>query len=360
VEELVTGSRVPDANFWRNRRVLLTGHTGFKGAWAALWLKRLGAQVHGFALPAAGETNLWRELGASALDGETLADLQDPLAVKTAVGRARPQIVLHMAAQALVRPSFADPVGTIATNAMGTVNLLEALRVSDDLKAALIVTTDKVYMNDNGGRDYVESDPLGGHDPYSASKAAAEILTRSYAASYFDPAGVPVATARAGNVIGGGDWSADRLIPDAWRAVRAKSPLRLRAPQSTRPWQHVLEPLAGYFLFIENLAGNPRTPRALNFGPAVGEQATVGQVATAICEALGAGRGWVPDEGEHPPEMIRLSIDSSLARNTLGWKPRLDCRSAIEWTAAWYAEHLAGTDAARLCLTQIERYEALA
>ena len=187
----MTGSRTPDPSFWRNRRVLLTGHTGFKGAWAALWLKRLGAEIHGFALPAEGKPNLWRELGASVLDGETLADLKDPMAIKAAVSRARPQIVLHMAAQALVRPSFADPVGTIATNAMGTVNLLEALRKCDDLVTALIVTTDKVYMNDNGGRDYVESDPLGGHDPYSASKAAAEILTRSYAASYFDPAGVP-------------------------------------------------------------------------------------------------------------------------------------------------------------------------
>jgi CDP-glucose 4,6-dehydratase len=360
VEELVTGSRIPDANFWYNRRVLLTGHTGFKGAWAALWLKRLGAEIYGFALPAEGEPNLWRELGASVLNGETLADLRDRTAIEAAVSRARPQIVLHMAAQSLVRPSFADPVGTIATNAMGTVNLLEALRACDDLAAALIVTTDKVYMNDNGGRDYIESDPLGGHDPYSASKAAAEILTRSYAASYFDPAGVPIGTARAGNVIGGGDWSADRLIPDAWRAVRASIPLRLRAPHSTRPWQHVLEPLAGYFLFVESLVGNLQTPRALNFGPSAGEQVTVGQVATAICEGLGAGRGWIPDDGEHPPEMTRLSLDSSLARNTLGWEPRLEYRSAVQWTAEWYAEHLAGADAARLCLDQIERYGALA
>lgn len=356
----MTGARTPDAEFWRNRRVLLTGHTGFKGAWAALWLKRLGAEIYGFALPAEGEPNLWRELGTSVLDGETLADLRDRRAVETAVSRAKPQIVLHMAAQSLVRPSFADPVGTISTNAMGTVNLLEALRACDDLAAALIVTTDKVYMNDDSGRDYIESDPLGGHDPYSASKAAAEILTRSYAASYFDPAGVPIGTARAGNVIGGGDWSADRLVPDAWRAVRASIPLRLRAPHSTRPWQHVLEPIAGYFLFVESLAGNPQTPRALNFGPRAGEQVTVGQVATAICEALGVGRGWIPDDGEHPPEMARLSLDSSLACNTLGWKPRLDYRSAVQWTAEWYAEHRAGADAARLCLDQIARYVALA
>jgi CDP-glucose 4,6-dehydratase len=360
VEELVTGSRIPDASFWYNRRVLLTGHTGFKGAWAALWLKRLGAEIYGFALPAEGEPNLWRELGASVLYGETLADLRDRKAIEAAVSRAKPQIVLHMAAQSLVRPSFADPVGTIATNAMGTVNLLEALRACDDLAAALIVTTDKVYMNDDSGRDYIESDPLGGHDPYSASKAVAEILTRSYAASYFDPAGVPIGTARAGNVIGGGDWSADRLIPDAWRAIRASLPLRVRAPHSTRPWQHVLEPLAGYFLFVESLVGNPQTPRALNFGPSGGEQVTVGQVATAICDALGGRRGWLPDDGEHPPEMTRLSLDSSLARNTLGWEPRLDHRSAIRWTAEWYAEHLAGADAARLCLDQIERYGALA
>lgn len=356
----MTGSRTPDPSFWYNRRVLLTGHTGFKGAWAALWLKRLGAEVYGFALPAEGEPNLWRALGASVLDGETLADLRDRTAIETAVNRAKPQIVLHMAAQSLVRPSFADPVGTIATNAMGTVNLLEALRACDALAAALIVTTDKVYMNDDSGRDYIESDPLGGHDPYSASKAAAEILTRSYAASYFDPAGVAIGTARAGNVIGGGDWSADRLIPDAWRAVRASIPLRLRAPHSTRPWQHVLEPLAGYFLFVESLVANPQTPRALNFGPHAGEQVTVGQVASAICGALGAERGWIPDDGEHPPEMTRLSLDSSLARSTLGWESRLDYRSAIQWTAEWYAEHLAGADVARLCLHQIERYGALA
>jgi CDP-glucose 4,6-dehydratase len=360
VEDLVTTFRNPDPNFWCNRRVLLTGHTGFKGAWAALWLRRLGAEIHGFALAAQGEPNLWREIGSSLLDVENLADLRDRAAIDKAVARARPQIVLHMAAQSLVRPSFVDPVGTIATNAMGTVHLLDALRRCNELAAVLIVTTDKVYANDDSGRDHVETDPLGGHDPYSASKAAAEIFTRSYAASYFDPAGVPIGTARAGNVIGGGDWSQDRLVPDAWRAAHGGVPLTLRAPNSTRPWQHVLEPISGYFLFLERLVDDPRTPRALNFGPPAGEQMTVGQVATAICQALRVAQDWKIDTGEHPPEMNRLSLDPSMARKALSWQTRLDYRSAIQWTAEWYSQHLTGADAASLCLEQIGRYEALA
>jgi CDP-glucose 4,6-dehydratase len=359
VENLVSAFRRPNPDFWRNRRVFLTGHTGFKGAWAALWLKRLGAEIHGFALPAEGEPSLWREVGSSLLKTETLANICDRAAVESAVMSANPQIVLHMAAQSLVRPSFADPVGTITTNAMGTVHLLEALRGCDELAAVLIVTTDKVYMNDDSGRDYVEGDPLGGHDPYSASKAAAEILTRSYATSYFDPKSVPIGTARAGNVIGGGDWSADRLVPDVWRAARAGVPLRLRAPNATRPWQHVLEPISGYFLFLEELAGDPHTPRSLNFGPPAGRQMTVGQVASAISEALGVAQGWIVDDGEHPPEMKLLSLDPSLARKALGWHTQFDYRSAIQWTAEWYEKHLAETDTTNLCLDQIERYEAL-
>ena len=236
----------PDGGFWQGRRVFLTGHTGFKGAWAALWLADLGAEVHGFALPPHTEPSLWEQVGTGLLAGETLADLADRDALTEAVRRARPQIVLHMAAQALVTRSYADPVGTFATNVLGTAHLLDALRAADGLEAVVVVTTDKVYANDGSGRVFVEDDPLGGGDPYSASKSAAELLTRSFAASFFDPAGVPVATARAGNVLGGGDWSADRLAPNIWRAARSGVPLLLRSPQATRPWQHVLEPLAGY------------------------------------------------------------------------------------------------------------------
>lgn len=358
VEKLVSRQATPDSSFWHDKRVLLTGHTGFKGAWTALWLARLGAEVHGFALPPATTPALWDELGAE-LASETLADLADRDAVRDAVARARPEIVLHMAAEALVRPSFADPVRTIATNAMGTVHLLEALRDAPSLAAALIVTTDKVYANLEAGRDFVESDPLGGHDPYSASKAAAEVLTRSYAASFFDPAGVKVATARAGNVIGGGDWSADRLVPDVWRAARSGKPLRLRAPDSTRPWQHVLEPVGGYLLYIEALLGERQVPRALNFGPPPGQSMTVGEVAAAVGAALGIDRPWERDHGPHPPEMKVLSIDPALARTTIGWEARLDFPATIEWTANWYARHLRGEPAPALCAEQIARYEAL-
>lgn len=349
----------PSGDFWKGRRVLLTGHTGFKGAWTALWLNRLGAQVHGLALPPETEPSLWREIGTGLLAGEAQADVRDLEALRQCVSRTRPQIVLHMAAQALVRPGFADPLGTIAINSMGTANLLEALLGSDGLEAVLVVTTDKVYANEDGGRDFVECDALGGDDPYSASKAAAEILTHAFAASFFDPLGVPVATARAGNVIGGGDWSADRLVPDVWRAIRSGEPLLLRDPQATRPWQHVLEPLAGYFRYVEVLVGRSGVPRALNFGPRPGGALTVAEVASAVAAEMGCGQPWRADGRSHPPERKLLSIDPGLAEVAIGWTPRLDYRTAIEWTARWYARHLEGAAAHALCLDQIDRYEAL-
>jgi CDP-glucose 4,6-dehydratase len=359
LEDLVSQRRLPDPAFWRGRRVLLTGHTGFKGAWAALWLERLGAEVHGFALPAESGPCLWPALGTRLLAGETLGDLGDRDALGTAVAAARPQIVLHMAAQALVRRGFADPVGTFATNALGTAHLLEALRGAGGLEAILVVTTDKVYANDGSGRAMVEGDRLGGADPYSASKAAAELIARSYGLSFFEPAGVPVATARAGNVIGGGDWAEDRLVPDVWRAARAGEALRLRAPHAGRPWQHVLEPLAGYLVYLEGLAAGADPPRALNFGPAPDTTMTVAALAEAIGSALGNDRLWVADPGPHPPEATTLSLDISLARASLGWTPRLDARAAAGWTAGWYSGFAAGASARDLCGAQIDDYEAL-
>jgi CDP-glucose 4,6-dehydratase len=358
LEELVSRRGISDPGFWRNRRILLTGHTGFKGAWTALWLAELGAEVHGFALAPETEPSLWRQAGAGSLAGETIADLADRDAVASAVESARPQIVLHLAAQALVRRSYAEPLATIATNTMGTVHLLEALRGSEGLEAVLVVTTDKVYENEDTGRDFVEDDPLGGHDPYSASKAAAEILVRGYASSFFDPAGIPVATARAGNVIGGGDWSADRLVPDVWRAARSGEPLLLRHPDSTRPWQHVLEPLFGYFLHVEALVRDPAAPRALNFGPIPGESMTVAQVADAMSAALGVAQPWRRDPGRHAPEMKLLSLDPARARAALGWEPRLDSAATVDWTARWYAGHAGGADARTLCLDQIRAYRS--
>lgn len=360
MEVLVSRRGLPDPSFWQNRRVLLTGHTGFKGAWSALWLRSLGAEVHGFALAPDTEPSLWSEAGQGVLAGETIGDLADLEALRRAIAAARPQIVIHMAAQALVRRSYADPVGTVRTNALGTVHLLDALRDSGELEAVLVVTTDKVYSNADAGRDFVEGDPLGGHDPYSASKAAAELLARSYAVSFFDPVAVPVATARAGNVIGGGDWSEDRLVPDIWRAARAGRALLLRAPEATRPWQHVLEPLAGYLSYVETLVRDPETPRALNFGPFPGRPVTVAEVAGAVGKALGLDRPWQRDEGQHPPEMKLLSLDPSLARDAIGWEPRLGDEETVAWTGRWYAAHAKGADALGLCLEQIRQYQALA
>ena len=357
LEEVV--NRNPDREFWKGRRVFLTGHTGFKGAWLALWLNRLGAEVHGYALPPDTEPSLWDEIGSELLVSETIADLEDQERLRAAIGAARPQVVVHMAAQALVRVGYAQPVRTMATNAMGTAHLLDALRGATNLQAALIVTTDKVYANDNSDRDFVESDPLGGEDPYSASKAAAEILTRSYARSFLEPAGVRVATARAGNVIGGGDWARDRLIPDVWRAAQSGVALKLRSPDSTRPWQNVLDPLSGYMRYVEALVRQDDLPRALNFGPQQGVSATVGQVADRMGAALGLANAWERDTGEHPREMRALSLDPGLARESIGWNTRLTLDSALEWTADWYANFSAGRRPLDLCTEQIERFEAL-
>ena len=351
---------LPDAAFWSDRRVLLTGHTGFKGAWAAVWLKRLGARVTGFALPPSTNPNLWRELGTRQIGEEFLNDLADRRALREAIATAKPSVVLHMAAQSLVRRSYAQPVETFAANVMGTVHLLDALRGVQELQAVLIVTTDKVYANNGGGRNFGEDDPLGGHDPYSASKAAAEIATASYAASFFHDQAVGIATARAGNVIGGGDWSEDRLIPDVWRAAARAEAVALRNPEATRPWQHVLEPLAGYFLYLEALARSDPVPRALNFGPLPGSLATVANVAEAMGEALGASRVWRKDPDPAPPEMKLLSLDPSKAIASLSWRPRLSCEEAVRWSASWYSEHANGSDPLALCQSQIERYEALA
>ena len=358
MEKLVTAIGRPNFDFWRGRRVFLTGHTGFKGAWAALWLTELGAEVHGFALQPETRPSLWAELEESPLAGETLADLNDEDALRLAVHRAQPHVVLHMAAQALVRRGVADPVRTFATNTLGTVQLLAALRDLDGLEAVLVITTDKVYASAER-RSFAEDDRLGGRDPYSASKAAAELVAASFASTYFDPAGIRVATARAGNVIGGGDWAEDRLVPDIWRAARACKPARLRAPNAVRPWQHVLDPLAGYLLYAETLAAKDDAPRALNFGPTAGTSLTAGEVASLVGEALGSAIPWQPDERAHPEEREFLSIDASLARERIGWTPRLDVREAVEWTASWYRAHAEGGTAQSLCLDQIRRYAAL-
>lgn len=347
-------------DFWRDRRVLLTGHTGFKGAWLSLWLEQMGAEVYGLALAPDTEPALYAMLQPFARQRSRLGDMRDPATVTAAVNEAKPQIAIHMAAQSLVRRSYRAPVDTFAVNVMGTANVLDALRGIDGLQAVLVITTDKVYRNREQGRAFTEDDSLGGSDPYSASKAAAEIVTASMAASYFVAKGIPVATARAGNVIGGGDWAEDRLIPDVWRAVHAGTPLRLRYPQATRPWQHVLEPLSGYLMFLERLARGVSLPAALNFGPEPGDVLTVAAVAETMFKAMQAPQGWLPVEGPQPKEAQYLAIDPALAMRMLDWRPRLGPTQSVQWTADWYRSVMDGANPRRAALEQIKRYEALA
>ncbi|KAB2938997.1 MAG: CDP-glucose 4,6-dehydratase [Hyphomicrobium sp.] len=346
------------ANFWAGRSVLLTGHTGFKGAWAGVWLASLGARVHGLALAPETEPNLHDLLSSSHLASDVIGDIRDPRVVADAIERAAPDIVVHMAAQALVRRSYRDPVTTFDTNVLGTVHLLEALRETPGVKCVLVVTSDKVYENRDDGHRFTEGDHLGGADPYSASKAAAEIITACYAKSYFAPRVVPVATARAGNVIGGGDWSEDRLLPDVWRALEASRTVELRHPQSTRPWQHVLEPLSGYLTYIEQLCADPQghLPHAINFGPRDERPITVAEIADTLNGALGVKAGWRQAPGEHPPEKATLAINAGLAHRALKWRARLSAAEAVQWTADWYKAHKEGSDMRAFTLRQIRDY----
>ncbi len=348
------------AGFWHGRRVLLTGHTGFKGAWLALWLERLGAHVHGLALPPRTTPSLHDLIGGAPDLGETLGDIADPAVCARAMTAAEPEIVLHMAAQALVRPSYRDPVETYASNVMGTLNVLEAARRQPSVRAVLVVTTDKVYRNDGQGRAFREDDALGGHDPYSASKACCEIVAQSHRTSFFAEAGIALATARAGNVIGGGDWSEDRLIPDAVRALSAGGSVALRYPAAVRPWQHVLEPLAGYLAHAQALVENPAgAPAALNFGPDPTAFLTVAQVLEAFSAHFDGRPGWSAPDGPQLAEAAHLTLDSGRAEQALGWRSHLDAAAAIAWTARWYAAHQGGADARSFTLDQIDRYQSL-
>lgn len=347
-----------DPAFWQGRRVLLTGHTGFKGSWAALWLSGMGADVTGFSLAPETAPNLHQTLGDFGVRS-ILGDLRDPSAVANAVAEAKADIVLHMAAQPLVRYSYDHPVDTFATNVQGTVNLLDAVRRDDNAALALVITTDKVYENDESGRAFRETDPLGGHDPYAASKAAAEIAVQSYRKSFFAPQGRTLVTARGGNVIGGGDFSADRLIPDIIRSVQTGDRLLLRSPGATRPWQHVLDCLDGYFAYVQALAANPNLPTAMNIGPHdAADTKSVADVANAMARALGSDTTWDHDTGDHPHEMNALALDPSAAQDHLGWQGRLTSNTAIRLTADWYAAWTNGADMTRFTEDQIAAYQA--
>ena len=344
--------RLPDAAFWAGKRVLLTGHTGFKGAWLTLWLERLGAEVTGLSLPAE-PGSLGALLGIDRRVASHAVDIRDASATRAAIAAAAPDLVIHMAAQALVRPSYTDPLGTFAINVMGTAHVLEASRGA---RAVLAVTTDKVYENREWPYPYREADALGGHDPYSASKAAAELVAACWRSAFLAPAGIAVATARAGNVIGGGDWSRDRLVPDCMRAFADGRPVRIRNPVATRPWQHVLEPLAGYLLLAQALFASRDVARAYNFGPGADSVATVGAVVGQLARCWGDDATWSADPGPHPHEAGLLAVDASLARHDLDWRPRLALQDAIAATVAWYRRQRDAGDACRLIHADIDHY----
>jgi CDP-glucose 4,6-dehydratase len=350
------GTRRVDPAFWRGRSVLLTGHTGFKGAWLSLWLQSLCARVTGVSLPAPPTVPSLYALArvADGMANSVACDIRDPAAVASAVLGARPEIVIHLAAQPLVRRSFAAPRDTYETNVMGTVNLLDAVRACEEVRAVVIVTSDKCYENHESAHSYRESDPMGGHDPYSSSKGAAELVTSAYRRSFFSrPSGPRVASARAGNVIGGGDWGEDRLIPDIVRAALAGEPLRLRNPTAVRPWQHVLSPLSGYLALARALCESPEHATAWNFGPHERDARTVESVVRRVSQLWPGGLRWERDEGDHPHESHHLKLDSSLARERLGWTPPLGLDAAVEATVAWYQAWRGEHDLRDYTLTQI-------
>jgi CDP-glucose 4,6-dehydratase len=349
-----------DPSFWAGRRVLLTGHTGFKGAWLSLWLQSLGAHLTGLSAGPPTQPSLYELAGVGADMDELVCDVRDSEAVARGLRSARPEVVLHLAAQPLVRRSFRDPVLTYAVNVLGTVNLLESVRLhGEHVRSVVVVTSDKCYANPGDSpRRFVEGDPLGGHDPYSSSKACAELVTAAYRSSFFSAQDGPrVATARAGNVIGGGDWGEDRLIADIVRAVDVGEPLRVRNPGAIRPWQHVLNPLSGYLLLAQELAlagGDPA--RAWNFGPRAADARTVGWIVERLGALWNGALRWELDEAPNPPEAVHLELDSSCAETELGWQPRWNLEDGLERVVAWHESHRCGDDMRRTSCEQIAEF----
>lgn len=357
---VMTSDAAPNAGFWSGKRVLLTGHTGFKGGWLTIWLNRMGAEVSGIALPPSTEPNLF-ELAEVGKGMEShFRDITDRSQAGELIRQSQPEIVFHMAAQPLVRESYRDPVGTFSVNVMGTAHLLDALRGLESARAVVVITTDKVYRNQEWPFPYREDDHLCGHDPYSASKAASEMVAASYRDAFLAEQGTAVATARAGNVIGGGDWSVDRLIPDAVRAWYSETPLFVRRPDAVRPWQHVLDPLAGYICLAERLWADPTLSEAWNFGPDTHQDITVREVVQRARESYGKGDIQWGTDVEGPHEAGRLTLETAKARVRLSVNPCWDLDKAIDKTMTWYRLQAEGADARKLCEDQIREYEGAA
>jgi CDP-glucose 4,6-dehydratase len=350
-----------NSSFWRGKRVLLTGHTGFKGGWLSLWLQQLGAEVQGLALAPPLEANLFCAARVGAGMASAIGDIRDLAFVSATMAAFRPEIVIHMAAQPLVRLSYAQPVETYSTNVMGTVHVLEAVRRTPGIRAVVNVTTDKCYENKEWVWGYREGEAMGGHDPYSSSKGCAELVCAAYRRSFFQERGPALATARAGNVIGGGDWATDRLVPDILRAFEKDEPAVIRNPNSTRPWQHVLEPLSGYLVLAQRLYDEGAAfAEGWNLGPCDEDARPVQWIVERLAQQWGGGACWSFDTGQHPHEAHHLKLDISKARARLGWQPRWRLGETLEHIVTWHRAWLAGEDVRALCLGQIDRYAATA
>lgn len=346
--------------FWRTKRVFLTGHTGFKGGWLSLWLQQMGATVCGVSLPPETQPNLFEIAKIDQGLDHHIADVRNIENLQRLIGRFSPDIVIHMAAQPLVRTSYEDPTRTYTTNVVGTLNVLEAARKTPSVRAIVNVTTDKVYENKGLDRGYTEADPLGGRDPYSSSKACSELVSRAYRDSFFADAKIGLATARGGNVIGGGDWSADRLVPDLLRSMDDGSEIEIRHPDATRPWQHVLEPLSGYLVLAEALYEEPeKFAEAWNFGPREEDVKPVRWIVEDLFRLNGQTPQWSADTGNHPYEAKRLQLDILKAETELGWSPRWDIRKALRETLEWHRAWKTGGDMRAFSLGQINRYSGL-
>lgn len=348
---------LPQAQFWRGKRVLVTGHTGFKGSWLSLWLQSMGAEVSGLALAPPTQPSLFVEAAVANGMQSIKGDIRDLDVVTAAMAQVRPEIVLHLAAQPLVRRSYVDPIETYGTNVMGSLHVFEAARKVGTVRAIVNVTTDKCYQNREWLWGYREDEPMGGFDPYSSSKGCSELLTSAYRQSFFNGQGIALASARAGNVIGGGDWAEDRLVPDILRAFERGEPVVVRNPGAIRPWQHVLEPLSGYLALAERLYDEGQAwAEAWNFGPEDRDALPVEWILNHMVAAWGGDARWTLDAGQHPHEATYLKLDISKVRARLGWSPRWSLPAALEQIVAWHRAWMAGSDMRDHCLAEIARY----